>query len=199
MEKLGILGGTFNPVHNGHIYLAKSFMEKLSLDKILLIPDALPPHKDFSKEAADEDRLNMLSLAAKDIPFLSVCDWEIKKGGKSYTYFTLLEMKKQNPESEIYFLVGSDMFLSLESWFNYPEIMNMATFCAVARNKEDIALLQAKKEYFSSLGFKTEILKTEPLEISSTEIREKIKKSENINELLPEAVAEYIRERKLYV
>lgn len=197
MKKIGILGGTFNPVHLGHIYLAKSFYNALNLDKVLIIPDATPPHKTLSAGASDEDRMKMLSLAIKDFPFMELSDWEIKQGGKSYTYFTLNHFKKDG--TKLYFLTGSDMFLSLESWYNYPEIMTLATFCAVARNEEDKLLLLKKQEFFKEQGYKTEILDIAPLEISSSEIREKTRKNEKISTFLPSAVAEYIAERKLYV
>lgn len=199
MEKLGIFGGSFNPVHKGHIYLLKSLKEKLGLSKVLVMPSSVPPHKDILEKVPDEKRIDMLKKALEGIEGVEISLFEIENGGKSYTYFTLEEMKRLYPESEIYFLVGSDMFLSLDSWFNYPKIMDMAVFCAIPREKENRTLLKEKQKYFESLGYKTEVLDIEPLDISSSLIREKIKKGEKIDGLLPKSVEEYIRNNKLYV
>lgn len=199
MEKLGIFGGSFNPVHKGHIYLLKSLKEKLGLSKVLVMPSSVPPHKDILEKIPDEKRIDMLKKALEGIEGVEISLFEIENGGKSYTYFTLEEMKGLYPESEIYFLVGSDMFLSLDSWFNYPKIMDMAVFCAIPREKEDRTRLKEKQKYFSLLGYRTEVLDIEPLDISSSLIREKIKKDENLGGLLPKSVEEYIRDNKLYV
>lgn len=199
MEKLGIFGGSFNPVHNGHIYLLKSLKEKLGLSKVLVMPSSVPPHKDILEKVPDGKRIDMLKKALAGIEDVEISLFEIENGGKSYTYFTLEEMKRLYPESEIYFLVGSDMFLSLDSWFNYPKIMDMAVFCAVPREKEDRARLKEKQKYFSLLGYRTEVLDIEPLDISSSLIREKIKSGEKLDGLLPKSVEEYIRDNKLYV
>ena len=194
MSRLGIFGGTFNPPHIGHTRLAEHFVNELMLDRLLVIPTAVPPHK-ISPDLADgEDRINMCMLA---FPDALVSNIELVRGGKSYTFDTLTEIKAQYPDDELFFIVGSDMLLSFNRWYKYEEILDMVTLCAADRQEDDSLLkkygapefLENRKFHISSLP---------AFEVSSTQIRELIVNGESTDGLLDPAVRAYINERGLY-
>ena len=120
--KTGIFGGTFNPVHKGHIMLAEYCMDSVRLDRIIMIPTAVPPHKISKNLASENDRLNMCELACKGKKNFSVSDIEIKRQGKSYTYETVTQLKEIYPDDHLYTIMGADMFLTLDRWKN-PKII----------------------------------------------------------------------------
>ena len=122
MSRIGILGGTFNPIHNGHIQMAKYSHDAAKLDKVILMPTFVPPHKESANLVSCEHRFNMCRLASAELPYAEVSDFEIKLEGKSYTYRTLQLLKSQNENDDFYFIVGADMFLSMQNWKN-PEII----------------------------------------------------------------------------
>ena len=130
--KTGLFGGSFNPIHNGHINLAVSVKESLGLDRVILIPSGTAPHKSSAEYAAAEDRLEMCRLACSGIDGLEVSDYEIRKSGKSYTIYTVEHFKKEFPEDELYWLVGSDMLLSFETWFRYRDILKNSSVAAIS-------------------------------------------------------------------
>ena len=197
-RRIGILGGTFNPVHNGHLRLALIMKESLGLEKVILIPDYMPPHKDGPEGASVDDRVSMLREAAEGVPFLEIDTSELERGGKSYTYYTLKYLTEKDGSAEYYFLTGSDMFLTLNEWYRYEDIMKMAVFCAVPRSEDDAERLKEKKKEYDERGFKTCVLDAEPMVLSSSEIREKIENGESIEGLVPEKVRGYIMEKGLY-
>lgn len=200
MADVGILGGTFNPPHNGHIRLAGEFREKLGLDKILLIPTYTPPHKQAKELASADDRLNMCSIIAETTDFLEVSDIEINRGGKSYTVDTLRELTKRYPENNYFFLMGSDMFLTFNLWREYREIFSLCTLCVASReNGSDYEkLIEYAKETFGEDWGKVRISPLEPMELSSTEVREALHRGEELSGLVPERIEEYIMKRGLY-
>ncbi len=194
MSRLGIFGGTFNPPHIGHTRLAEHFVNELSLDRLLVIPTAEPPHKLSSDLASGEDRMNMCMLAFPDALISTV---ELARGGKSYTIDTLTEIRAQYPGDELFFIVGSDMLLSFERWYRYEEILDMVTLCAADRQEDDSLLKKyGVPEIFD--GKSLHISSLEPFEVSSTQIRELIKNNESTDGLLDPAVRVYIDERGLY-
>ena len=199
MKRIGLFGGSFNPVHKGHVLSAKAFLEAFSLDKVVLIPSNIPPHKEKLFSVSDEDRLLMLRKSIEGEKGLEVCDFELKRDQVSYTYYTLTEMKKQYESAELYFLLGTDMLMILDRWYKAEELKNLATFVCAEREEGDKAGIEAKKAELQEMGFKIELLKSPPFPVSSTEIREKIKKGEDPSEFIPESVWSYIRERGLYV
>ncbi len=198
MKRIGVLGGTFNPIHNGHLRLAFLMKERLGLLKVLLIPSLMPPHKKAPTDVDTADRVEMLRRVISEHPFLELDEFEIGRKEKSYTYYTLKHLREKDPEAEYYFLTGSDMFLSLDRWFRSEDIMEMATFCGVARNEEDFKILESKQAEYKARGFETVALMAEPYEISSTEIREMIARREDASEYLTRTVFEYIKENGLY-
>ncbi len=189
--KIGVFGGTFNPVHLGHVNLAKNFKSELKLDKLLIIPTGTPPHKEAKNDVSNDDRLNMCRIAFDGIA--EVSDMEICREGKSYTVLTLEELKKEYPNDEIYFLVGSDMLLSFKRWYRWEDILKMCTLCATDRNNTETCR-DADEDFFGKIIF-CDFPKTV---ISSSEVREKLENGENISAFLPENVQKYIMEKGLY-
>ncbi len=198
-EKIAIYGGTFNPPHIAHIRACKAFYEKIKPDKLLVIPDFLPPHKDVSDGVTSEDRLEMTRLAFEDMPNAEVSDMEIKRGGRSYTAITLSELKTD--ENKLYFLCGTDMFLSLESWYRPDMIFSLATICYVRRESEienDKRLADAERLYREKYNADIIPIVIEALELSSSEIREKIKQKSDVLDFIPKNVNNYIQNRGIY-
>ena len=196
--KIAMFGGSFNPIHTGHIQLAQAFVKRLGLDKVLIIPTFIPPHKHCDNSVSPQARLEMCRLAVKNLPFAEVSDIEIKRGGASYTYLTLEELSEKYKNDELFLITGADMFMSIHTW-KHPEIIfSLATICGVPRNDDDIKNLQKQSEYLKTLNAKTEILDVSLMTVSSTEIRNKIKNGEDFSTLVPPEVENYIIENKLY-
>lgn len=189
--RIGIFGGTFNPVHIGHVRLAENFKKELALDKLLIIPTAVPPHKEAENIASGEDRLKMCALAFEDIG--EVSDIEIARGGRSYTVETLERLKEIYADDEFYFLVGSDMLLSFRRWYRYEDILSMCTLCATDRDNEKTCK-DADSELFEKIIF-CDFPKTV---VSSSEVREKLERKADVSSLVPEKVEKYIKEKGLY-
>lgn len=198
--KLGIFGGAFNPVHNGHLALAKSYYDGLRLDRIIFIPTSVPPHKTSDYLAPKKDRLEMVRLAVEGNPAFEVSDIEFCRQGKSYTYDTLSALRRIYPDSELYLIIGADQFLTFHLWYRYKEILDMVTLCTSARESES-----EKKElyeYAKSLdgleSGKYFIADYPVLKLSSSEIRDKINSGEDISDLVSKRVYNYIFEKGLY-
>lgn len=196
--KIGVFGGTFNPIHKSHIYLAERFMAKLDLDLVLLIPTYTPPHKDPKNLAESEDRYNMCKLAIEGLSGFAVEDFEIRQKTTSYTYKTLEYLTEKYPGSELYLLMGSDMYLTLEQWKNPDIIYRLATLCAVAREEDEYKKLYNYKQVLDRKCAKSVILRILPKPMSSTEIRQLAAESQPLDAYLPDNVAEYIKEHELY-
>ena len=194
-----MFGGSFNPIHIGHIQLAQAFVKRLNLDRVLIVPTYIPPHKQCDNSVSPQDRLQMCRLAVKKLPFAEVSDIEIRRKGASYTYLTLQELAKLYKDDELFLITGADMFMSIQSW-KHPEIIfSLATVCGVPRNDDDINRLEKQAEYLHTLGARTEILDAGVITVSSTEIRTKIQNGESTDGLLTDEVRKYIDENKLYV
>lgn len=189
IKKLGLFGGTFNPPHLGHLKLAQSFADKLGLSEVRIIPSYVPPHKQAIDLASGNDRLEMCRLTFSGDSRFRVSDMEIKRGGKSYTYDTLTAIKKEEPNTDIYMFVGSDMLNSFDKWYRYEDILKLCTLCACVRSKDDV--LSGKFGYIK--------IDFEPIDISSTEIRRMIKEGDGAENYLAPEVSNYIRERRLYI
>jgi len=186
--RIGILGGTFNPVHIGHLILAEEVREKLKLDKIIFIPTALPPHKDDVDIAPALDRLKMLKLAIKGNKFFGVSDIEIKRKGRSYTIDTLKELKNKFTHDELYFIIGSDLLKYLNEWKDLGEINKMVKFIAATRPGYPLQQLPA---YIHTLDIRA-------VDVSGFAVRQCIKENKSFGYLVPDKVFDYIKKRKLY-
>ena len=197
MKKVGIYGGTFSPPHLGHAGAVKAFSEKLSLDKILIIPDFLPPHKELDGQSSTDDRINMCRLAFLGIEGVEISELEIKRGGRSYTAVTLQELAA--PDTELCFLMGTDMFLTLRSWYMPEVIFRLATICLVRRENElSEKISAAALGYIRDFEAKIVFIDAPVREISSSEIREAIKAGRDTSHLLSPEVSDYIQKKGLY-
>ncbi len=199
MARIGIYGGTFNPPHLGHISAAKEAMQKLSLEQLLLIPDRIAPHKQLPENSASpEQRLQMLQLAAKDIPGFAVSDMELRREGVSYTYETVLALKKQHPEDELVLFMGTDMFLSFDTWKNPQVILENASLGVFYRGeKGETEKISQKKARMEEMGATVYLIENKVLAISSTELRRMLA-FRCADSFLPDAVAAYIQWNNLY-
>lgn len=195
--RIGIFGGAFNPVHNGHLNIADSFYEDLSLDKLLFIPTAKPPHKSDEGLLSGQDRVNMLRLALENKPY-EISTIEFEREDKSYTYNTLLELKKLYPDSEFFLIIGADQFIHFDKWYRYSDILDMVTLCTSARENEEEKQLIIKSA--KRLGIKDRFYMSSRavIRVSSSEIRGKIKNGSDVSMLLPKKVFDYISEKGLY-
>lgn len=186
--KIGILGGTFNPIHIGHLILAEEVREKVGLDKIIFVPTYLPPHKEDFGIAKAKDRLTMVKLATEGNPYFFVSDKEIQRDGRSYTIDTIREFKKEYPQDELFFLIGSDLLKYLEDWKDLQEVARLVTFIAATRPGYP---LEEIPSYIKTVAIRA-------VDISGFQIRECIKQSRSFRYLVPEAVYKYITGHKLY-
>jgi len=191
-RKIGILGGTFDPIHLGHLVLAEQVKEKLKLDQVVFIPCFCPPHKTRRKLSPAKDRFCMTRLALEDNPFFSVSDIELKRRGPSYTVDTLRQLKDLYPDSKIYFLTGSDVLNEICTWKDPEQIYKLVKVVIAERPGFD--------EFDSENHFakKSIIVKITGMDVSSSQIREKVKKWKSIKYLVPFKVEEYIKRKKLY-
>ena len=197
-RRIAILGGTFNPIHNGHVALARGFARLLGLHRVLLMVTNVPPHKRAPDLAPAEDRLAMCRLAAEEEPLLSACDLELQRAGKSYTWETLTLLKQQFPASELYFITGADMFLTLEQWKHPERIFSLCTVCAAPRGEDSAAELQDYAARLRERGARTVVADFVPPDISSTQIRALAARRKKLHGLVPESVEQYILQHGLY-
>lgn len=196
--KTAMFGGSFDPIHSGHVSLAHAFTEKLGLDRVLIVPTFIPPHKIKKTSVTPEQRLDMCRLAFEGEKGYEVCDIEIRRQGASYTYMTLEQLSRSYPGDELYLITGADMFMTIHQWKNPEIIFRLAIVCGVPRNDDDIADLEKQARFLNTLGAKTEILDAGIMTVSSTEIRERVALGKDISRLVPPEVGRYIRERGLY-
>ncbi len=201
-RKLAVFGGTFSPVHNGHLCALRAFYETVKPDVLYMIPTGQPPHKTRYDSATDRQRLDMLSLAAKTLKpeyNVVVSDIEIRRGGKSYTVDTGAELLQAAGSVSVY--CGTDMFLTLEQWHRFEELLRMAQIAYMCR-REDLRLAATAREkaaYFRKVyGADIVEIPDVPVEASSSEIRAMVRAGEDVSTLLPAAVAGYIEMQGLY-
>ena len=189
--KVGIFGGTFNPPHKGHRFLVDAVMKHMNFDRMIIIPSYMPPHKDVDNNTP-EHRLAMTRLA---FPDYIVSDMELIRKGRSYTVDTLRALEKEYPGARLYFLCGSDMFLSMEKWKDPASIFSMATIVTISRERRTYLKLLLKKLYFKvKYRAKSRIIFIKPLVLSSSDLRNG---SADFSQVEP-AVCQYIFDHKLY-
>lgn len=198
-RKIGIMGGTFDPIHNGHVWTAKSIYEMLDLDQVIFIPAFIPPHKQGQNYVAAEHRYAMTALAIEGYPNFSVSDMEIKRNSVSYTFDTISALKEEYPEAELYFIIGADTVHQLPSWYRINELIRLTTFVAADRPGYHNAIDTVVDKLGNISREKIILLDTPDLSISSTEIRSRVKNKESLEELVPLKVEEYIVEHGLYL
>lgn len=200
MKRLGIFGGTFDPIHMGHLEIAKSIYEQMDLEEIVFIPAYIAPHKVGQDFAPAMDRYKMTQLAVEPYPYFSVSSLELKRTGVSYTYDTLLELRKLYPEHEFFFIIGADSVTSLYTWHRIQEMFELTTFVGAERPGYDNSdVLKAIEELGPRAKEKIVLLDTPENHVSSTIIRKRIRSGEHLHDLVPAVVEKYIFEHKLYL
>lgn len=199
-RRIGILGGTFNPIHNGHLLMAETVRESFELDKILFIPSGQPPHKTNDTVADAESRYEMVQRAVGSNRYFEASRIEIDRRGYTYTIDTLNILKKEyGSETQLFFLIGSDVIPELKTWRNCNDVFKMCEFIAAIRPGYDEGTFKAAlRDGLISEELKITLTKTPLMEISSSAIRERVRKGQTIKYLVPEKVEYYIYSKGLY-
>lgn len=194
--RIGIMGGTLDPVHLGHLAIARAAMERLGLNGVMLLPAGDPPHK--GNLAPKEDRLEMARLAAAELEGAFVCTLETRRAGTTYTVDTLRELHEMNPGTQWCYLVGADTLKVIDTWRRFDEVAGLCEIAVLGRGDEPADAVRAR-ELQQRYGAKIQLLPVNGPEISSTEIRRRVNRDEGISGMVPEAVETYIREHGLYL
>ncbi len=198
--RVGIYGGTFAPIHNGHVNAAKAFMEQMKLDYLFIIPAYLPPHKQIDASDSPLYRLKMCELAFEGVDGVVISDCEIARGGKSYTYDTLKEL--QRPDTRLFLLCGTDMVLTFDTWYRFEDIFKMCYPVYVRRENDALIgnrIVTKITEYYEKYGVMFRKIVTEPMPMASTDIRRMVREGKDISSLVPAPVESFIRENGLYL
>lgn len=204
---IGIFGGTFDPVHSGHVQIIENFIRSVHLDELIVLPNGNPPHKEKRIDAGD--KLHLVHLALGHIKNLRIDDREVQKKSPSYAYLTYQEIKNENPKDDLVWIMGSDSFLDLENWYEHVKFLEEVNILVlerpghtieessdISRRLKDKIVLNVE-ELKNSKG-KIFFLKINPIKITSTDIRELIKNDEDVSDLLNKEVYDFIKNKNLY-
>jgi len=202
--RIGIMGGTFNPPHYGHLQAAETARECLRLNKVIFVPSGKPPHKDSREVAGSEDRYNMVVAAIKNNPWFEASRIEIDREGPSYSVDTLRELKKiYGEKAKFYFIIGSDIVNELTTWKEYEKLFRLCEFVEVTRPETHMAAIPERSEEIKKLieegKLKISTIRSPLLEISSSDIRERVAQGRSIRYIIPPGVKDYIEKRGLYI
>lgn len=195
---IAMFGGSFNPIHLGHTKLIKAIVKECDIQKLILVPTGITPHKSNKEMVSDFHRFNMCKLATDDFDFVEVSDIEIKREGKSFTYITINSLKELYPKDNLHLIVGADMFMTLQDWKNPDVIFKNAKIIAIPRDDVDYNKLLVQSEFLNKLGAECYVLKDSVMDVSSSEIRNKIGESIDVSDLLSPEVLKYINDNDLY-
>lgn len=208
MRQIGIMGGTFNPIHNGHLLIAEKAREQFALEQVLFMPSGIPYMKDQQEVLSVSDRCEMTALAIADHPYFKLSTLEAadaRQGKNTYTFETLQKLRSVDPEANYYFILGADSLYAIESWKQPARIFEHCTLLAAVRTEGNTVLtesqnhLQQQMQYLrKKYNASVELLEFEGIDVSSTQIRENVRHGKSIRELVPEAVETYIRKNHLY-
>ncbi len=198
--KIGIMGGTFDPIHIGHLLLGEFAYENFHLDEIWFLPNGNPPHKTTDESGVSlDDRIEMVKLATDDVPYFRMNLYEALSKKHSYTYSTMRALREMYPEHEFFFILGADSLFSIEQWKNFREIFPSCTILAAMRDDKDTESMQAQIRYLNEkYGADIRLLQAPLVEISSTTIRRRAEKGLSIRYMVPDVVSEYIQSNALY-
>lgn len=196
-RRVGVMGGTFNPIHNGHISVAKAAMEQFNLDEVLFVTGGNPPHKKNTGILPAFARHKMVCLAIEDIDKFTPCSYEVTKKTYSYSLETMQYLKKKNKNTDFFFIVGADSFHDLPEWYKPRALLELCTLLVYEREGYDVKkdCEEIKKEYYCHVDF----IQSSKIDISSSKIREEAARNMDISKYLPEKVCEYIKRNGLYV
>ena len=200
MKRIGIMGGTFNPIHTGHLIIADDAREKYKLDKVLFIPSGVPPHKPDSEVLDPEHRFEMVRLAVASNDGFEASRMEIDREGYTYTVYTLNELKERYGEgTTFYFIIGADVVPELKTWREYKKVFQLCEFIAVLRpGHSETDFIGEIQQLEAEYGAKIHPMQSRLIDISSTDIRENCMRRTSIKYLVPEAVEKYILDKGLY-
>ena len=198
-RRIGILGGTFNPIHLGHLLMAQDAMEQVGLDRVKFIPSATPPHKAADTLASERDRLQMIRLAIRGNDRFDADDIEIQRGGRSYSVDTLTELRRREPRADFYFIIGADSLRELHLWREVERVVSLCTFVTVPRpGFEPKPVVDRRLDAATRRRLRQHVLHGHSCDIASREIRARVASGRPIRYLVPDAVYQYMRRRKLY-
>ena len=200
IKSFAILGGTFDPIHNGHISVAKEILKRTDVERILLIPSGTPPHKKAEEVTGAKTRLEMLSVAVENEENMVISSIEIDRKGLTYTVDTIAQLKEELGNGVRFkFVLGADALDYISSWKDYKRVLRMCSFIAVARPGYDkSALINRINNMENSMDCNIEFVSVVPVDISSSQIREWVRAGKNIDDFVPFGVAKYIKTNKLY-
>lgn len=199
MKKVGIMGGTFNPIHHGHLFLAENAYEQIGLDQVLFMPSKLPPHKNNLYIVSEEHRKDMVMLAIQDNPHFAFSNMELEREGITFTADTLTILTKEHPDTEYYFIVGADSFFMMPEWRDPKTVFRLSTILVAGRDEIGEDELDKQAQYLKdNFGARSIILRMPSLQISSAVIRERIAANKSIRYYIPDKVLEYISIQRLY-
>lgn len=199
MAKIGIMGGTFDPIHLGHVAMAREALLQADLDRVLFMPSKIPPHKRERIISDERQRAEMVRLAIQNEPGFEFSAFELAREGITYTAETLQLFHAEHLKDKLYFIMGGDSFMQLEDWYQPGKIMASAVILAVSRDGLTQEQMQERAEELRQrYHAEIQIVRMPPLDISSTEIRRRVHAGRKINDLVPEAVAEYIQRQGIY-
>lgn len=193
-----VFGGSFNPIHLGHVKLALAAKKVASLDRIILIPTGITPHKSNDEMVDSYHRLQMCRLACSDFDYIEVSDIEINREGKSYTYQTLNSLKEIYPDDSFYMIVGSDMYLTLQSWKHADSFLKGLNIISDFRNNAESNIMQRQSKLLEKSGARSFFIDKPVMDVSSSDIRSKLKNKEDVSSLLDPKVLDYIKKHNLY-
>jgi nicotinate-nucleotide adenylyltransferase len=196
--RLGVFGGSFDPVHNGHLALARACQHQAALDEVWFMPTAVQPLKARGPHADDKDRIEMLRLATADEPAWRVCTLEIERGGRSYTIDTMRQLHEELPEATMFFLIGADALRDVTQWKEPRELFQLATPLIVHRPGEPEPVVGTLEELCTNTT-QPQAVNMPAVDVSSTEIRRRVAAGDSIESLAPRAVSDYIVRHKLYM
>lgn len=197
--RVGILGGSFDPIHNGHLHMALSAQQTYNLDEVWLIPAGHSPNKDESKMTSAVHRLNMCKIAVEEFPTLIASDYEIQRKERSYTYRTLVRLKEEYPTHDFFFIMGADSLDYFDEWVHPEIITSLCTILVIIRDLFSLQDMERKiNELKSKFSCSIEIVPCEQYDISSTQLRNELKEHKYNCSALPAKVIEYIKQNGLY-
>ena len=211
--RIGILGGTFNPIHDAHLLIAEATLRQCRLDQVLFLPAAIPPHKEIAEDVSFKDRLAMVRLAIADNPAFIASDLEAKRSGASFSVDTLRQLKKAQPDDEFFFIIGLDSFRDITTWKDYQRLFELTNIVVASRPgpgdedpqqllpvaiKDDFCYDEKSLKLRHKSGYELIFIHDTRLNISSTLIRQLVGRGESVSQYVPPPVIDYIERNKLY-